>query len=86
MCSPADVSVLDSTKLNGSGTADKVCVAGDVKGVLDGMDNAVVPADFVTCKASSFFDVGAGIFFDDSFVKLVTWYDNKWGYSSRLVE
>merc|ERR1711966_554298 len=46
----------------------------------------VVSTDFTTCKASSIFDVGAGISLNDTFVKLVSWYDNEWGYSNRLVD
>merc|ERR1712217_1009331 len=46
----------------------------------------VVSTDFTTCKSSSIFDIGAGIALSDTFVKLVSWYDNEWGYSNRLVD
>merc|ERR1712157_312636 len=60
--------------------------AGEMKGVLDWTEEEVVSTDFTTCKRSSIFDVGAGIALTDNFVKLVTWYDNEWGYSNRLVD
>merc|ERR1712087_335134 len=66
--------------------AVKEYAAGDMKGVLDWTDEEVVSTDFVSCKASSIFDVGAGISLNNNFVKLVTWYDNEWGYSNRLVD
>eukprot|EP00444_Apocalathium_aciculiferum_P053944 CAMPEP_0183600170 /NCGR_PEP_ID=MMETSP0371-20130417/179800_1 /TAXON_ID=268820 /ORGANISM="Peridinium aciculiferum, Strain PAER-2" /LENGTH=342 /DNA_ID=CAMNT_0025812243 /DNA_START=79 /DNA_END=1107 /DNA_ORIENTATION=- len=67
-------------------TAIKEYAAGPMKGVLDWTDEEVVSTDFVTCKASSIFDIGAGISLNDHFVKLVAWYDNEWGYSNRLVD
>merc|ERR1712078_669956 len=64
-----------------------------VNGKLTGMafrvptpDEEVVSTDFVSCKASSIFDIKAGIALNDNFVKLVSWYDNEWGYSNRLVD
>merc|ERR1712054_235028 len=66
--------------------AVKEAAAGDMAGILDWTDEEVVSTDFVTCKASSVFDVNAGIALNDNFVKLVTWYDNEWGYSNRLVD
>jgi dynein heavy chain len=66
--------------------AIKEAAAGDMKGVLDWTDEEVVSTDFTTCKSSSIFDVGAGIALNDNFVKLVSWYDNEWGYSNRLVD
>merc|ERR1712084_179145 len=64
----------------------KEAAAGPMNGVLEWTDEEVVSTDFVTCKASSIFDVGAGIALNDTFVKLVSWYDNEWGYSNRLVD
>ena len=55
-------------------------------GVLDWTDEEVVSTDYVSCKNSSIFDVNAGIALNDNFVKLVSWYDNEWGYSNRLVD
>ncbi|CAE7551067.1 GAPDH, partial [Symbiodinium sp. KB8] len=88
-----DVSVVDLTcRLEKPGkyeeivAAIKEAAAGPMKGVLDWTDEEVVSTDFVTCKASSIFDVAAGISLNDNFVKLVSWYDNEWGYSNRLVE
>merc|ERR1712066_290502 len=66
--------------------AVKEAAAGPMKGVLDWTDEEVVSQDFVTCASSSIFDVNAGIALNDNFVKLVTWYDNEWGYSNRLVD
>jgi len=88
-----DVSVVDLTcRLEKPASYDdivaaiKEAAAGDMKGVLDWTDEEVVSTDFVSHKASSIFDVGAGIALNDKFVKLVSWYDNEWGYSNRLVE
>merc|ERR1712046_234246 len=66
--------------------AMKAAAAGEMKGVLDWTADEVVSTDFVTCKSSSIFDVGAGIALNDNFVKLVSWYDNEWGYSNRMVD
>jgi glyceraldehyde 3-phosphate dehydrogenase len=55
-------------------------------GVLGYTDEAVVSQDFVTCPLSSCFDKDAGIQLDSKFVKVVSWYDNEWGYSSRCVD
>merc|ERR1712157_528571 len=88
-----DVSVVDLTcRLTNGATYDEIvaavkeAAAGDMKGVLDWTDEEVVSTDFVTCKASSIFDIGAGIALNNNFVKLVSWYDNEWGYSNRLVD
>merc|ERR1711881_779361 len=88
-----DVSVVDLTcaldkpaKMDDIVAKVKEAAAGPMKGVLDWTDEEVVSQDFVTCPSSSIFDVNAGIALNDTFVKLVTWYDNEWGYSNRLVE
>jgi len=88
-----DVSVVDLTvRLAKPATyaqivaAVKEYAAGDMKGILDWTDEEVVSSDFTTCKASSIFDEKAGIALNDQFVKLVSWYDNEWGYSNRLVD
>jgi len=88
-----DVSVVDLTcrlakpaKYEEIVAAVKASAAGDMKGVLDWTDEEVVSTDFVSCKSSSIFDVGAGIALNDTFVKLVSWYDNEWGYSNRMVD
>merc|ERR1719285_1064252 len=56
------------------------------KGVVAYTDEQVVSNDFISDPASSTFDAKAGIMLDKTFVKLVSWYDNEWGYSNRLVE
>merc|ERR1712117_300505 len=88
-----DVSVVDLTcRLENPATYDEIVMvikraaASDMEGVLDWTEDEVVSTDFVSCKASSIFDVRAGISLSDTFVKLVSWYDNEWGYSNRLVD
>merc|ERR1711920_532958 len=88
-----DVSVVDLTvalekpaKYDDIVAAVKEAAAGPMKGILDWTDEEVVSTDFVTCPSSSVFDVGAGIALNDNFHKLVTWYDNEWGYSNRMVD
>jgi len=88
-----DVSVVDLTcrlekpaKYDAIVAAVKEAAATDMAGVLDWTEDEVVSTDFVSCKSSSIFDVNAGIALNDNFVKLVTWYDNEWGYSNRLVD
>merc|ERR1712217_32188 len=74
------------TKYDAIVAAVKEAAAGPMKGVLDWTEEEVVSTDFVSCTKSSIFDVNAGIALTDKFVKLVTWYDNEWGYSNRLVD
>jgi len=88
-----DVSVVDLTvRLEKGATMDEIVAAvkeaadGPMKGVMGYTDEEVVSTDFVGCKFSSILDIGAGISLNNNFVKLVSWYDNEWGYSTRLVE
>merc|ERR1711988_505770 len=88
-----DVSVVDLTcrlekpaKYAEIVAAIKEASAGPMAGVMDWTDEEVVSTDYVSYKASSIFDIGAGIALNDNFVKLVSWYDNEWGYSNRLVD
>lgn len=57
-----------------------------LKGVLDYTGDEVVSSDFIHCKASSIFDAGSGIELNKRFFKLVSWYDNEWGYSCRVAD
>ncbi len=57
-----------------------------LKGILDYTEDEVVSSDFIHCKASSIFDAGSSIELNKNFFKLVSWYDNEWGYSNRVVE
>merc|ERR1711988_286530 len=88
-----DVSVVDLTcilekpaKMDEIIAKVKEAAGGSMKGVLDFTDDEIVSSDFITCPASSIFDVNAGIALNDSFIKLVSWYDNEWGYSNRLID
>ena len=55
-----------------------------MKGILEVTDDEVVSSDFIHCNASSILDAGSGIELNDRFFKLVSWYDNEWGYSNRV--
>jgi len=88
-----DVSVVDLTitTAKGASYADicaKVTAAADgpMKGILAYTDEDVVSTDFISDPHSSIFDAKAGIALDDNFVKLVSWYDNEWGYSNRVID
>jgi len=88
-----DVSVVDLTcRLEKGASMDDITAAikkaadSSMKGVLGFTDEEVVSTDFVTCQLSSIFDKSACIALTDKFVKLVSWYDNEWGYSNRLVD
>ncbi|TQD98112.1 hypothetical protein C1H46_016234 [Malus baccata] len=88
-----DVSVVDLTvRLEKKATYDEIKNAikkeseGSMKGILGYTDEDVVSTDFVGDHRSSIFDAKAGIALNDNFVKLVSWYDNEWGYSSRVID
>lgn len=88
-----DVSVVDLTcKLGKSAAYDDIVAAikeaadGPLKGILGYTDQEVVSQDFVHDNRSSIFDINASIRLNDTFVKLICWYDNEWGYSNRLVD
>ena len=59
---------------------------GALKGILEYTDEEVVSSDFIGCTASSIFDARAGIELNEHFFKIVSWYDNEWGYSNRIVD
>ena len=88
-----DVSVVDLTvNLEKPASYDEIKAAmkaaseGPLKGVLGYTEDAVVSNDFVGDGRTSIFDAGAGIQISDTFVKVVSWYDNEWGYSTKVVE
>jgi len=88
-----DVSVVDLTvKLDKDATYEEICAKmkeasqGSLKGILGYTEDEVVSSDFTTDPRSSIFDAKAGIMLNSKFVKVVSWYDNEWGYSNRLVD
>ena len=64
----------------------KEAAEGPLKGILEYTEDEVVSSDFVHCPASSIFDAGSGMGLTSRFFKLVSWYDNEWGYSNRCVD
>ncbi len=88
-----DVSVVDLTvKLVKPCTYEEIKTAikkaseNELKGILGYTEDAVVSTDFIHDKRTSIFDANAGIQLSDKFVKLVSWYDNEWGYSNKLID
>jgi glyceraldehyde 3-phosphate dehydrogenase len=88
-----NVSVVDLTaRLKKEATYEEVAAKikeaseGSMKGVLGYTEDDVVSQDFVSCSLSSIFDKKAGIQLSPKFLKVVSWYDNEWGYSNRLVD
>ena len=88
-----DVSVVDLTcNLEKPATYDEIVQAvkeacqGELKGIMDYTEDAVVSSDFIHDPHISIFDVKAGIALTDTFVKLVAWYDNEWGYSNKVLD
>eukprot|EP01083_Nonionella_stella_P191860 709760_1 len=88
-----DVSVVDLTvRLEKKASYEEIKKAikeeseGKLKGILGYTEDDVVSTDFIGDSRSSIFDAKAGIALNDNFVKLVSWYDNEWGYSTRVVD
>jgi glyceraldehyde 3-phosphate dehydrogenase len=89
----SDVSVVDLTCELSNGTDyDAICAAmkaasesGDLAGVLAYTDDKVVSTDFRGSGTPSIFDAGAGIMLDSTFVKVVSWYDNEYGYTCNFL-
>ena len=89
----SDVSVVDLTvELNSDASYDDICAAmksaseaGDLAGVLDYTEDKVVSTDFRGRSTPSIFDAGAGIALDGSFIKVVSWYDNEYGYTCNML-
>ena len=88
-----NVSVVDLTcRLEKPATYEEIKAAmkeaseGSLKGIMGYTEDAVVSSDFYGESCTSFFDADAGIALNDNFVKLVSWYDNEWGYSCKLLD
>jgi glyceraldehyde 3-phosphate dehydrogenase len=89
----SDVSVVDLTvELNKEASYKEICAEfkaqseGALKGILGYTEDKVVATDFRGDARTSIFDADAGIALDSTFVKLVAWYDNEWGYSNKVLE
>lgn len=88
-----NVSVVDLTVTlkNGATYADickkmKEAAEGEMKGFLAYTEDKVASSDFIHDKSSSIFDAKAGIGLHDKFHKVISWYDNEWGYSNRVLD
>ena len=88
-----DVSVVDLTvKLAKPASYDEICKAmkeaseGELKGILGYTDKDVVSSDFLGDPRTSIFDVKAGLSLTDTFVKVISWYDNEIGYSTKILD
>ena len=89
----ADVSVVDLTARLEKGAsyedvkaAMKEAAEGELKGILGYTEDDVVSSDFLGDARTSIFDAKAGISLNDNFVKVVSWYDNEWGYSNKIID
>ena len=88
-----DVSVVDLTvNLAKPATYEEICAAmkeasqGELKGILDYTEDDVVSSDFLGDTHTSIFDAKAGIALTDTFVKVISWYDNEIGYSNKVLD
>ncbi|MBQ4346070.1 MAG: type I glyceraldehyde-3-phosphate dehydrogenase, partial [Oscillospiraceae bacterium] len=66
--------------------AMKAASEGELKGILGYTEDQVVSSDFLSDERTSIFDANAGVYLTDTFVKVVSWYDNEWGYSNKIVD
>lgn len=89
----ADVSVVDLTcRLEKAATYEEIKAAvkaaseNELKGILGYTEDAVVSTDFIHDPRTSIFDANAGIALNSNFVKLISWYDNEWGYSNKVLD
>ncbi len=89
----ADVSVVDLTvRLEKATTYDEIKAAikaaseGELSGIMGYTEESVVSSDFIGDSRTSIFDAGAGIMLSPTFVKLISWYDNEWGYSCKVLK
>jgi len=88
-----DVSVVDLTvRTEKPVTYKELCATikaaseGELKGIIGYTEDQVVSTDFIGCPISSIFDAHAGIALNNNFFKVISWYDNEWGYSNRVVD
>jgi glyceraldehyde 3-phosphate dehydrogenase len=90
----ANVSVVDlCVNLKNKASYEEICAAmkdasenGDLAGVLAYTEDMVVSSDFTSDKHTSIFDANAGLQISDTFVKVISWYDNEWGYSNKIID
>ncbi len=89
----ANVSVVDltvriekATSWDNIKNAMKTASEGELKGILGYTEDSVVSTDFLGDSRTSIFDAGAGIMLNDNFAKVISWYDNEWGYSCKLLD
>jgi len=90
----SNVSVVDlCVNLKNKASYEQVCSAmkkasesGDLKGVLAYTEEMVVSSDFTSDKHTSIFDANAGLQISDTFIKVVSWYDNEWAYSNKIID
>ena len=87
------VSCVDLTVRTEKSTSyEEICAAmkaasqGHLNGILEYTEDEVVSSDFIHCPPSSIYDAGSGIGLSDNFFKLISWYDNEWGYSNRCID
>ena len=77
--------IIPSTTGAAKAASEKPLSEGGLKGVLGYTEDAVVSSDFLGDERTSIFDANAGVYLTDTFVKVVSWYDNEWGYSNKLL-